>query len=460
MTPYASILIPTHDRASTLAASLRSALGQSVENIEVLICGDGVTDDVREIASGFAERDARVRFLDFPKAPRRGAINMHRTLEEARSDRIFYNDDDDLLLPWHVETLGPALDEADFVCTPPASIQTDGRIALSLEDASHPALRRMLADDKYKNVFDTHIAHRKSGYFSNRANWENTPDRRAVSSMLKGFAENRNIRWKNLQRITALSFHGAVRTGMPARKRTGEIERWVSRLDRPNPEAMLRRRGSYVFHTMRLFQALRKAGLFADDALLAEIFGNNRNKAELTSSQNRGVDAVEALTRHEPVPQKAGRQLIEELADARLGPLFPVNAILHLFLGSMKRSQVLAFAGVCTPDPSIHLLRFHLLAGQKRIRPAEIRQIDLEAKTLPDWRRFYFRLSVVEALEKAERPDDAWVRCEKMLKTMPEGTYHALPYLHVRERLAFALEHMAEAQNARTLRETLEKTLA
>ncbi|MFK5219894.1 glycosyltransferase, partial [Lactococcus cremoris] len=37
---YASIVIPTHDRAETLAISVESALRQTEERIEVVIVGD------------------------------------------------------------------------------------------------------------------------------------------------------------------------------------------------------------------------------------------------------------------------------------------------------------------------------------------------------------------------------------------------------------------------------------
>ena len=45
----ATVLTPTHDHGALLGHSLRSALAQTVENIEVFVVGDGVNDDTRAV---------------------------------------------------------------------------------------------------------------------------------------------------------------------------------------------------------------------------------------------------------------------------------------------------------------------------------------------------------------------------------------------------------------------------
>src|SRR5215210_721750 len=69
----ATVLIPTHDHGPLLLHSARSALAQTVEEIEVFISGDGVPEVTREIVSEL-KRDERVRFFDHPKGPRHGEI--------------------------------------------------------------------------------------------------------------------------------------------------------------------------------------------------------------------------------------------------------------------------------------------------------------------------------------------------------------------------------------------------
>ncbi|MBI2213851.1 MAG: glycosyltransferase family 2 protein [Acidobacteria bacterium] len=197
-TPYGSIVIPTHDRDTTLALAVRSAPSQSVRDVEVIIAGDGCTPAVRAVALELAREDRRVRFLDLPKAPLRGGANRDVAVRSAAASRIFYNDDDDLLLPHHVELLGEALNDADVVDTPVVSVCTEGRVAIGLHDSGHPVQRRLLVEERFKGVFDTHLAHWKRTYTDRAGAWLEAPDHRAVLHMLKSFAASSEVRWTTL----------------------------------------------------------------------------------------------------------------------------------------------------------------------------------------------------------------------------------------------------------------------
>ena len=98
----ASVLVPIHDKPTTLPLTVDTVLRQSVEDLEVLLIGDGITDDVRSVVEGMVAADPRVRLLDFPKGPHHGERYRHDAIEAAHSDAIFYLCDDDLLLPDHV----------------------------------------------------------------------------------------------------------------------------------------------------------------------------------------------------------------------------------------------------------------------------------------------------------------------------------------------------------------------
>ena len=61
MYPYASVIIPTHDRAATLPIAVASVQRQTVSNIEILIVGYGPTSDVVAAAAALTRADSRVR---------------------------------------------------------------------------------------------------------------------------------------------------------------------------------------------------------------------------------------------------------------------------------------------------------------------------------------------------------------------------------------------------------------
>ncbi len=161
---YATIIVPAHDRDTTLRWAVRSIQSQTVANIEIVISGDGVSDAVRAVALGLASGDPRVVFHDWPKAPKRGGENRDRAVGSAKAERILYSDDDDLLLSNHVETLGAMLDDYDAVDSAPASVSRSGRVQVGIVNHSRGAMREALAARTAKAVFDTNFGHRKSAY--------------------------------------------------------------------------------------------------------------------------------------------------------------------------------------------------------------------------------------------------------------------------------------------------------
>ena len=229
MTPYASVIVPTHHRPDTLPLAIASIQNQSVRNLEILIVGDGVDDDTRAIASGLATSDARIVFTDLPKGARSGTAYRDEAVLSARSPRIFYSDDDDLLLPDHVATLGAVLDDNDVAESLPASLSRSGRVELALVNHGHAAQRARLAELTLKLTFDTHIAHRREAYVASGRPWLSRQEG-AAGPFLAALAANASLTWRTVPTITALSAHGAARHGMTRTERANELARAGFRL--------------------------------------------------------------------------------------------------------------------------------------------------------------------------------------------------------------------------------------
>jgi hypothetical protein len=111
---------------------------QDIEDIEILIVGDGVDESVRSTVERLQAADSRIRFFDFPKGPRNGEIHRDGVLRQARGRIVCYQADDDLWLPGHLQDMEAALEEA-FSSAPCTSMSNStAEFALIFSTSSGP----------------------------------------------------------------------------------------------------------------------------------------------------------------------------------------------------------------------------------------------------------------------------------------------------------------------------------
>lgn len=95
MYPKVSVVMPVHNSAPFIEATLQSVLSQSLKEIEVLCINDCSTDATAERIAAVAARDPRVRLLDNPVNLGPGG-SRNRGIRAARGDYVFFHDDDDV----------------------------------------------------------------------------------------------------------------------------------------------------------------------------------------------------------------------------------------------------------------------------------------------------------------------------------------------------------------------------
>jgi glycosyltransferase involved in cell wall biosynthesis len=147
--PKFSILLPTHNRPDVLPFAIQSVLIQTAQDFELVVAGDGCTDETADIVKGFNDR--RIIWLDLPKAPNFGYANRNIALSRTRGGYIAYIGDDDLWLPDHLELLRPYFQEpgVDLVYSRPLWVVPGGMIAPGTFNLEHgPTLKRFLAKEQ------------------------------------------------------------------------------------------------------------------------------------------------------------------------------------------------------------------------------------------------------------------------------------------------------------------------
>lgn len=109
MTPRVSVIVPAYRCERTVEQSIRSALLQSVSEIEVIVVDDGSDDGTLSILDRLQKEDARVRIIALSENG--GVANArNRGVAAARADWIAFLDSDDV---WYTDKLARQLKTAE-----------------------------------------------------------------------------------------------------------------------------------------------------------------------------------------------------------------------------------------------------------------------------------------------------------------------------------------------------------
>lgn len=94
-----SILIPAYNSGRWIGDTLRSAVGQTHANLEVIVVDDGSTDETAALVGSIS--DDRLKLIQQENSG--ACVARNRALEESKGDYIQFLDADDLLAPDKIE---------------------------------------------------------------------------------------------------------------------------------------------------------------------------------------------------------------------------------------------------------------------------------------------------------------------------------------------------------------------
>jgi len=90
-----SVVIPVYNSSKYLEECLESALGQTLNSIEVICVDDGSTDDSLEILRKYEKLDKRVKVI--VQANSGQSVARNRAVREAQGEFVYFLDSDDLI---------------------------------------------------------------------------------------------------------------------------------------------------------------------------------------------------------------------------------------------------------------------------------------------------------------------------------------------------------------------------
>lgn len=109
--PVISIITATYNRSNILGFSIRSVLGQTFQDWELIVVGDCCTDDTESVVLGF--NDPRIQFINLKENVGEQSGPNNEGLRRVRGEYIAFLNHDDLWFPDHLSHSLSVLQSAD-----------------------------------------------------------------------------------------------------------------------------------------------------------------------------------------------------------------------------------------------------------------------------------------------------------------------------------------------------------
>jgi len=219
--PRVTVIIATYNWSSVLPFSIGSVLRQTFDDFELLVVGDGCTDDSESVVAAMG--DPRVRWINLPANSGHQSGPNNEGLRQARGDVIAYLGHDDLWLPHHLESCVSTLDRtsADLAFGIMARVGAD-------EGEIRPMVMRPRA-----RVWGppSSLAHRRQ-MTTKLGGWRDHRELRLTpEAELLRRASVAGDRFEFTSRLSGIKFPAAERRDVYKLRPSHEQAAWLSRID-------------------------------------------------------------------------------------------------------------------------------------------------------------------------------------------------------------------------------------
>ena len=268
----ATILIPTHEHVEPHRHPVASAQDQSLQDFELFIVGDGVSDATRALVAELSAADRRIRFFDCPKGPRKGEIHRHDALQHAQGRFVAYLGDDDCWMPNHLEVMNELLSDADFGHTLQIGVNGTGDLVVMPGDLAHAAFRDRMLYTMF-NCFDfTFAGHTLEAYRKLPYGWRTTPQEFPWTDlyMWRQFLAEPWCRARSAMVPTGINTWTHQRPHLTDAERAEELIYWRAQVARPEFRETLWREVARQLAAQTVRLDLERINLTAEIRKLAE----------------------------------------------------------------------------------------------------------------------------------------------------------------------------------------------
>jgi glycosyltransferase involved in cell wall biosynthesis len=223
MDPSVTVIIPTYNWSSVLPYSIGTVLRQTFPSFELLVVGDGCTDDSEAVVGRIG--DPRVKWINLPTNTGHPSEPNNEGLRQARGQFIAYLGHDDLWFPHHLSCLVSALEQgADLAYGMYLLVEANGcdRRAEPTDEKYYPGF----------GIVPTSVAHRRSvidhvGGWPRYREVESAPD---AELWLRAY--NAGHRFALVRRLTSIKFPALVRRDVYKTRPCHEQAAWSERIQK------------------------------------------------------------------------------------------------------------------------------------------------------------------------------------------------------------------------------------